>query len=127
MRGKKHKGMKDSINILGTEYKIFIRKMQDDTKLSENGWGGYVKVNTKSIIIAELDSLAEYLKTEKNEAENVQKVTIRHEIIHAYLYESGLWGNSNNPEHWASDEEITDWIAIQSPKFLETFAELDIL
>ncbi len=119
--------MVDSVNILGTEYKIYIKKMQDDTKLSENGWGGYVKVNTKSIIIADLDSLAEYLDVEKNEAKNVQKVTIRHEVIHAYLYESGLWSNSSSPNHWAIDEEITDWIAIQSPRFIRTFTELEIL
>ena len=36
---------------------------------------------------------------------------IRHEIIHAFLYESGLSCNS-----WGENEEIVDWFAIQFEK-----------
>ena len=38
----------------------------------------------------------------------VGKKVIRHELVHAFLFESGLSVNS-----WADNEEIVDWIAIQ--------------
>ncbi|WP_461218455.1 hypothetical protein [Lapidilactobacillus salsurivasis] len=43
--------------------------------------------------------------------------TLRHELIHAFLYESGLDANSE----WARNEEIVDWIAIQFPKLQIVF------
>ena len=49
------------------------------------------------------------------------KKVLRHEIIHAFLYESGLWNNSGNIKNWAQSEELTDWIAIQSPKLFKVF------
>ena len=39
-----------------------------------------------------------------------------HELVHAFLYESGLSINSLSPSGWASNEEMTDWMAIQGPK-----------
>ncbi|MFD1464645.1 hypothetical protein ACFQ4L_00875 [Lapidilactobacillus mulanensis] len=41
----------------------------------------------------------------------------RHELIHAFLCESGLAENSD----WAQNEEVVDWIARQFPKLFETF------
>lgn len=52
--------------------------------------------------------------------------TLRHEIIHAFLFESGLWVNSNSVECWAMNEEMIDWIAIQYPKISKVFKKLDI-
>lgn len=59
--------------------------------------------------------------------ESYRKKVLRHEIIHAFLYESGLWNNSGNVQAWAQSEEITDWIAIQSPKLFQAFKEVDCL
>lgn len=52
---------------------------------------------------------------------------ITDEIIHAFLYESGMWNNSGSTNCWGMDETITDWIAIQSPKLFRTFKEADCL
>ena len=41
----------------------------------------------------------------------------RHEIIHAFLFESGLAENSA----WAQNEEMVDFFAIQFPKLLKAF------
>ena len=40
-----------------------------------------------------------------------QEVTIRHELIHGFLFESGLHGSS-----WSHNEDIIDWFANQIPK-----------
>ena len=46
----------------------------------------------------------------------------RHELIHAFLYESGLDACS-----WANNEEMVDWIAIQFPKLFKAFQEVGCL
>ena len=58
---------------------------------------------------------------------HTERKVLRHEIIHAFLYESGMWNNSGSTNCWGMDETITDWIAIQSPKLFRAFKEADCL
>ena len=53
---------------------------------------------------------------------HLQKRTIRHEIVHAILFESGLDHNTE----WARNEEVVDWIAIQFPKLLDIFKDIEV-
>lgn len=54
--------------------------------------------------------------------ELAEKQTIRHELVHAFLDESGLQENSNQFEgSWATNEEMVDWIALQGPKIYEAW------
>lgn len=55
--------------------------------------------------------------------ESYENKVIRHEIIHAFLYESGIWVNSNDVEQWSMNEEMVDWIAIQFPKIYEAYKQ----
>ena len=50
-----------------------------------------------------------------------EKKNFRHEIIHAFLDESGLAENSS----WAQEEEMVDWFAKQFPKLLSAFQEVN--
>ena len=56
-----------------------------------------------------------------------QKRVLRHELIHAYLFESGLGDSSNSCDAWAVNEEMVDWFARNIPKMIETFKELKCL
>ena len=51
------------------------------------------------------------------------KKVVRHEIVHAFLTESGLAENS----FWAQNEELVDWIAIQGPKLIKAWQEAGAL
>ena len=54
--------------------------------------------------------------------------TLRHEILHAFFYESGLWCDSyvyKNP--WPMNEEMIDWFAIMSPKIFKVYQKLNII
>lgn len=53
--------------------------------------------------------------------EDFRKKVTRHELIHAFLYESGL----HEQCYWATNEEIVDWIAIQLPKIFRAIGKLD--
>ena len=57
----------------------------------------------------------------------LQKKQLRHEIIHAFLSESGLQCNWQHMEQFGHDETTVDWFAIQSPKIFEVFKELELI
>lgn len=58
----------------------------------------------------------------------MQNKTLRHEIVHAFMWESGLWRNARalNGDSWSMNEEMVDWIAIQFPKIQKVYVQLGI-
>lgn len=107
--------MKQSANILGTEYKIvFVPSL--------NERGGETDYYTKTIKISELEGIPESELTENKQ--EFQKHILRHELVHAFLFESGLDANSGSSEAWASNEEMVDWVAIQIPKIMAVYEKV---
>ena len=115
--------MKDKIDILGTTYKIAFKNRKQDKKLEDVD--GYTDTYLKNIVVSKKEDFCE--QWDKQRIEIYQNKVLRHEIVHAYLYESGLDVNSNKSYSWAENEEMVDWIAIQSPKLFKIYKELDIL
>ena len=117
--------MKNKINVLGTEYKIEHRNLKDDDKLDE--MEGYTDLYKKLIVIGNIEQ-RDYFKDEiKEKIKKIKDKILRHEIVHAFLYESGLDINSNRIDNWADNEEMVDWFAIQSPKIYNVYKKLNIL
>jgi hypothetical protein len=110
------------VNILGTNYEIIFKSIDEEPRLKEN-WG-FTDFHTKEIYIAN-DIEKETENSCKNLIDFKNKV-MRHEILHAFLYESGLRENSNSTVAWAENEEMIDWFAIQIPKIVEVYKELNI-
>lgn len=104
------------VNVLGTEYKI-ITATKNDYPILEQA-DGFIDNSIKQIIIEEMKP-DEYSKEDMDYYRNQ---VLRHEIIHAFLFESGLDSSSE----WAGNEEIVDWIAIQFPKINEVFGKLGV-
>lgn len=105
------------INVLGTEYTVEERNVETDEKLA--GADGYSDHTSKECIVDEMKKSNE--RTLKN-IELYKKSVTRHEIIHAFLHESGLDVCS-----WAHNEEMVDWLAIQFPKLYEAFLQADCI
>ena len=118
--------MKKSVNILGTEYKIEKHKVSEDETLKGRNLSGYCNSIQKLIVYADVTEDA-YFGLDEDERAPYVKETLRHEVIHAFFNESGLEDNSSNVEHWAVNEEMVDWFAIQSPKIFKVFQELEII
>ena len=106
-----------SINVLGTDIKILFRKEADDPQLEE--MGGYFD-SSESLIVVKIPDKE---KHSLGNLENWQKKVLRHEIVHAFLYESGLDWSANPVECWATNEEMVDWLAIQTPKINKVFRD----
>lgn len=104
------------VSILGTDYSIYldVPESEDETLKTCDG---YCDKTSHKIVVCEkgtdcnLDDYSEY-----------RKRIMRHEIIHAFLFESGLGGDSvwhvEGQEH---PEQTVDWIARQFPKMLKAF------
>ena len=111
-----------TVNILGVEYTIEKVEKTDDVVLQEND--AYVDTSLKKIIIENFHSEI----GSKGNLEYYEKQVIRHEIIHAFMFESGLDCNSLTTEcAWAINEEMIDWFAIQSPKIYKAFLDCDCM
>lgn len=120
--------MVKSANVLGTEYKIEVHKISEDNELKNNGWGGYCNEILKLIVVADVNEEEYYDNCTDDEKEMIIKETLRHELTHAFLNESGLSNNSlQYSSGWAKNEEMVDWFALQSPKIFTLFKECNCL
>lgn len=116
------------INILGTEYQIETHKVSEDSYLEDNKLSGYCGEEEKLIVVADMSEEKYFPNMNEREQETYRKRVLRHEIMHAFLNESGLSDSSNRFDGaWAKNEEMVDWFAIQSPKIFKVYSELGLV
>lgn len=85
---------------------------------------GYYDPTANLIVVKAYDAPGQY---SVSNLERLQKETLRHEITHAFLYESGVQGCSSPCDAWATNEEMVDWFAIQAPKIFKVFKEQGLI
>lgn len=107
-------------SILGTEYKILELSEDEDDALKERELDGYFDGTTKRIV---LRTNYDVSPGAVGDIIGLKRKVLRHELIHAYLYESGL----SYQCYWAENEEMVDWFAIQIPKLVNLFEKLNIM
>ena len=116
------------INVLGTEYRIETHKVSEDSYLKENKLSGYCGEEEKLIVVADMSEEKYFTGMDEKAQKTYWKETLRHEIMHAFLNESGLSNSSNRYDGaWAKNEEMVDWFAIQSPKIFKVYSELGLI
>lgn len=114
-------GEKTTISVLGTEYSVeFVPRDSDSYLAGLNN--GYCDHTSKRLVISSLKTL----KAEFDQPIEFLKKIVRHEVIHAFLYESGLQENFEHPKY-GQEETIVDWMAVQFPKMLDIYKQLDCL
>lgn len=106
--------------ILGTEYKILELSENEDDTLKDKELDGYFDGTTKRIVLRTDYDISPGAVGDIIE---LKRKVLRHELIHAYLYESGL----SYQCYWAENEEMVDWFAIQIPKLVNLFEKLNII
>lgn len=109
--------MRESKKLLiqGEEWELKYLAKEEDPILQKAD--GYTDSSIKTMIVEDMQPEPNSLKDLKN----YQRGVIRHEIIHAYLDESGL-----RHESWARNEEMVDFFATQFPKLLKIFKEAGV-
>lgn len=107
------------INILGSVWTIEERCEANDPRLE--GCDGYTDWTIRLIAVeremqGNLSNMEAYIRKVK-----------RHEIVHAYILESGLDECSCPVDAWGQNEEMIDWIARMGPKIYNTWVEADAI
>ncbi len=116
------------VNILGTDYTINKYKYTDKPEFEKRGIDGYCDNVLKEVAYVDMTTYPGYEDETEGYCKLTEKEVIRHEIVHAFLAESGLKENAGQPVgSWSANEEMVDWIALQFHKMLKAFHEADCL
>lgn len=105
------------VSILGVTYKIIERDPKDDPKLDTRD--AYCDTSSKEIIVSKFEPDPESIANLSAFVRHLK----RHEIAHAFFYESGL----DKCCKWADNEELVDWLAIQLPKIIKVVQIADAM
>ena len=108
------------VNILGTEYTIEERSIEEDALL--NSMDGYCDKSIHLIVISKPSPDATL-----GDFEWYKKKIMRHEIIHAFLYESGIGESYKSANQYGHDESMVDWFAAQFHKIQKVYEEAGCL
>jgi hypothetical protein len=103
-----------TINILGTQYTISLTTKKEEPNLADCAGFCDDSVKLMAVDISESDD-----PSNKKDLTAVRQKILRHEIVHAFLCESGLAECSS----WAQNEEMVDWFAMQGMKIVEAWKE----
>lgn len=112
------------LSILGTEYTVTKKKYDDDPMFKDHSYEGYCDSIMREIVYCDALSFPGWENETPERAALCEKETLRHEIVHAFLEESGLQACALvHDGAWAKNEEMVDWIALQSPKIYAAWTE----
>lgn len=106
------------INILGTLYRVDMVPESEDPKLED--MDGYMDPSIKRIVVADVKQRPADKESVHN-MEWFQKNIVRHELIHAFITESGL-----EDAFW-HNEDMVRWLAYMFPRLLAAFKEAGAL
>lgn len=99
--------------VLGSSWNIKLRSKKEDKYLINAD--GYCDKTVNLIVVKTNDEN----DTLENWEEYMRKV-LRHELIHAFLFESGLHEEFMHPER-GHDETYVDWFAVQMLKIKNAY------
>ncbi len=100
------------VNILGSSYEVV-------TVPDNDNYDGLCDTTVKVIQVAEYTQVDTWKC--KKDLDVERKKTTRHEIVHAFFYESGI------AKDFYSEETMAEWIASQFPKMIAAFKEADAI
>lgn len=103
------------VDILGEKWTIMILSAEEDRALKK--LGGYTDESVRLIVVNDFNK-EKNGKLSLKDIDILQEKVLRHEIIHAFLIESGLSSDSNGCDSWSENEEMVDWFAFQLPKIV---------
>ena len=116
------------INVLGTVYKVNRYDYKDKPIFEKRSFDGYCDPVEKEIAIVDLATHPDFEDESEEWCRKSERMTLRHEIVHAFFNESGLMDSSlQYSGGWAKNEEMVDWIARQGEKIHAAWKEAGAL
>lgn len=117
-----------TIDILGSKWEVKKKNYNDDKSFEARGICGYCNYWLKLIVYCDTVTRPGWEDMSEAAAKRFEKVTLRHEIIHAFFAESGLMDSAIEVEGaWCENEEMIDWIALKGPAIVKAWQEAGCL
>ena len=118
------------IDVMGVEYAVHrvnpYEPIHSGKSLDEQGIGGFCDYDLKEIYVADMSATKGWETEPKSKITERERRILRHEITHAFLFESGLnWDSSVLQDGWATNEEMVDWFAIQGEKIYKCWVNAE--
>ncbi|MCR0349351.1 hypothetical protein DWW36_12255 [Erysipelotrichaceae bacterium AF15-26LB] len=110
------------VNVLGTQYTVIFDTLAENNRYKR--CDGYCDFYVKEIHVRKHmndDADCDEMTIPEGSMKIYEKKCLRHELIHAFLFESGLDSNTSDIDGWARNEEMIDWMAIQMPKIMAAY------
>jgi hypothetical protein len=112
-------GFSSSVSVLGSKYRITYTDTAHDSNLKN--CDGYCDRTSRSICVSRRES-----DSDVDDFDMYARKVLRHEIVHAFMYESGL-GENWEHRNFGQEETVVDWIASQGPKIIEAWVNAGAL
>lgn len=111
-----------TVDVLGTSYAVYADVMPEDDPLLNTCDGYHDKTRKRIVVVGRTPDAT------IDDWESYSEFCIRHELVHAFLYESGIDGNMKwDVEGQDHPEHLVSWIAIQFPKMLKAFQDAGVM
>ena len=110
--------MDTRVRILGVEYTVITDALEEDYPQLKK-CDGFTDPSKKLIVVSKF----ERDEMSIGDLDWYSRKVLRHEILHAHLFESGLAENSKDT--WALNEEMIDYFANQLPKIYDVYEVLE--
>ena len=109
------------VSVLGTNYGIYLDVSEDDDETLKE-CAGYCDKTTKRICVGR------QMNSNLGDYSEYRKYIIRHELIHAFLFESGIGADTTwDIEGQEHPEHMVEWVSMQFPKMVKAFQEAGVL
>jgi len=108
-----------TVSVLGTEYAIKFVPEKEMNVGADGTTDKSIKEITVGIFEPDEDAVKDLFE--------YQKKVLKHELIHALLFESGLAECSGSVKSWATNEEMVDFFAYQHDKLHSIFEKAGAL
>ena len=83
-----------TVNILGTPYEIIVKKYDEEEAFAKRHIAGFCDPWAREIVLCDMHTYDGWDNESEKTVVSCQKENLKHEIVHAFFYESGLWDNS---------------------------------
>jgi hypothetical protein len=103
------------LSVLGSPWILSWKALAEDPKLED--CDGYTDWTTRTIVVRE------EIEGNLGDMDLYMRKVARHEIVHAFLMESGLAESSAATDAWATNEEMVDWFARMGPRICQAWQE----
>lgn len=110
-----------TVNIFGSNWTIV--EDCDENDLFEQNCVGFCDQTSRTIVLKKLSD-KELLGI--GDIEQLRKYTLRHELIHAALFECGM-GDNWMRVPMGHDETSVDWLAFKAPQLYQIFRDANAI